>query len=334
MKNSKKLSRCFFIVFFLVIVFCWPVYVLIQNRNIPVLPRLKLSQCKINGTRVNVKDYVINELAYRDLPQGLNGDSLIFDEDRFYAPKDEKGLCLLLSKDGKSGYSPLMTFRYLMVLFNNYRISGEKKYFEKTRSISDALMLTAVESNGALYFPYTLDLSGSKNQHLKAPWYSGMAQGVGLSFYSRIYKITHDAKYLEIARKIFQSFKNIRNADKKPWVAYVDKNHYYWIEEYPAEPEDHTLNGFIYAIFGLYEYYLLDKTEESREILQAALTTVNYYLPLYRRIGGKSFYCLGHRERYGTYHKVHIKQLKQLFGITNDKYFLSMAGKFQADWKK
>jgi len=316
---------------------------LIQNKYIPVLPRLKLSSWGLNGAPVNVKEYTIQELSYRDFPQGSNGQNLILDIEKRYAPRDERGLCLLTSKDGKSGYSPLRTFRYLMLLLNNYRISGEEKYLEKMKRISGELLLTAVDSMGALYFPYTLDLDihGLGKQFLKAPWYSGMAQGVGLSFYCRAYEITKDPQYLEIARKVFRSFKNVKNEDSmvrmaygKPWVAYVDEKHYYWIEEYPTKPPDHTLNGFIYAIFGLYEYYLLDKTDEAKNILQAAITTINHYLPLYRRKGRKSFYCLGHRERYGTYHKLHIRQLKQLFSITQDDYFLSMAEQFAADWNK
>ena len=40
---------------------------------------------------------------------------------------------------------------------------------------------------------------------------------------------------------------------------YKDEHGNIWLEEYPTIPTSHVLNGFIYAIFGIYDLYRVTK---------------------------------------------------------------------------
>jgi len=282
----------------------------------------------INGIDIKVEDFVLKKLEYESLPQGYTGRSIIPLEDL----REIVELPTLEYK-GEEGYHPVRISRLLLALLNSYKATGEQAYLEKAEFISDKYIHTAIESNGAIFFPYTFDfyLHGIKDELMKAPWYSGMAQGISLSAYVRFYQITKDQKYLEIADKIFKSFTNFKNNGHNPWIVYVDKNGYYWVEEYPIWPPANTLNGFIFGIYGLYEYWLLKQDNESERVLKVALTTIKHYIAKFRNPGSISFYCLKHEVQSERYHKLHIEQLENLYQITKDRYFKEMADTFRLD---
>ncbi len=119
---------------------------------------------------------------------------------------------------------------------------------------------------------------------------------------------------------------------EKPWVAYVDKDNFYWIEEYPLFVPDSTLNGYLFAIFGVYEYYLLKRDNLSKLILNASLTTLQNYLPNFRNPGGCSFYCLKHKVESAKYHYFHIILLDRLNRIVEEDYFAIMRDLFESDY--
>jgi len=230
-------------------------------------------------------------------------------------------------------FNPVSAADETSFLINSYRITGNKDFLEKAKEISAKLLTNGKEINGALYFPYDFPFAmhEQNNEILSPPWYSGMAQGEALAAFSRLYQITGDRSYLVAADKVFQSFLNVRGKSQ-PWTVFADKAGYYWIEEYPEEVSDQTLNGFIYGLFGVYDYYLLTKNPESLKVLEASLTTLKKYLPLYRNPGGISFYCLKHKRGSPTYHQVHIRQLNKLYQITGDSFFKQMADEFYADY--
>jgi hypothetical protein len=287
-----------------------------------------LSTISLNGIAIKVKDYSLQRLDYESLPQGYTGRSTISVED----PGEIAELPTLTYK-GQKGYHPVRIARLLLALLNSYKVTSEQAYLEKAKVISDKYVDTATESTGAMYFPYTFDfhLHGIQKELMEAPWYSGMAQRISLSAYVRFYQVTGEQKYLGIVNKVFKSFTNLRNNEHNPWIAYVDDNGYYWIEEYPIWPPAHTLNGFLYAIFGLYEYWLLKQDVESETVLKAAITTIQHYLSQYRNPGELSFYCLKHKVQNLAYHKIHINQLYELYLICQDEYFHEMMYAFQRD---
>jgi hypothetical protein len=165
-----------------------------------------------------------------------------------------------------------------------------------------------------------------------APWSSGMAQGDVLSVFVRLYEATGKAEYLEVAHETFQSFTRF-HGESTPWTVRVDSSDFYWIEEYPFEEGTQVLNGFIYGLSGLYDYYILTGDDTAKQLVRAALTTLNHYLPEYRDEGNASYYCLYHKINSPKYHiKDHLPQLEYLYKISGDPYFNTMYDLFYADY--
>lgn len=236
---------------------------------------------------------------------------------------DNEGI-VIFKYQGKIYYNPVQIAEKIIYFLNKKKLKETEKFAQKLIDISQEL-------DGALFFPYQFDfyLHGIEKEKMTAPWYSGMAQGQALTVFVRLYKMTKKRRYFLVAQKIFQSFKYFYGSHN-PWICYSENNHL-WIEEYPMTKPGHTLNGFNYAIFGLYDYWLLTNDSNCRNILLGSLTTIKENIGKFRQAGDISLYCLKHRRKSAHYHQVHIKQLKMFYKMTGDKYFQEMAKKFYDD---
>ncbi len=85
-------------------------------------------------------------------------------------------------------------------------------------------------------------------QLLKAPWYSGLAQGQGISLLLRVWRLTGDERYLDAAVNAFEAM-TIPTTDGG--VQFVDEDGDVWLEEYITAPPTHILNGFIWGLWGV-----------------------------------------------------------------------------------
>jgi len=165
---------------------------------------------------------------------------------------------------------------------------------------------------------------------LKAPWYSGLAQGQGISVLIRALKETNDSRYKQAADEAIKVFDISTDSGG---VNYIDTNGNQWIEEYIVHPPTHILNGFIWGLWGLYDYgiYLKDKKVLSQ--FENYIKTLEKNLDTYDT-GFWSLY-----EHSGTwlgmiastfYHKLHIVQLKVLFELTKNENFSRTATKWES----
>lgn len=244
-------------------------------------------------------------------------------------PSDSEGIILY----GDQYYNPVSIANTGLYYLDSYKKTNNVEYLNMTTKYANKLTELSYQDKEAIYFPYNFnfEMHGLKNDVMMAPWYSGMAQGEALSLFVRLYEFTNNKEYLKTANKIFKSFTYLGN-NNSPWTVYVDDEKYYWIEEYPSEDPDHTLNGFIFSLYGVYDYYSLTKDKQSKEILDASLTTLKRYLPDFEKKGDKSFYCLKHQKQDSFYHKKHIEQLNMLYKMTGDEYFKMMADNFYRDF--
>ena len=196
---------------------------------------------------------------------------------------------------------------------------------------ADKLINISLHTDSTCLFPYSFNYSFHEVDIMKAPWYSAMAQGKALSVFCRLYELTSDDRYIEIADKIFNSFYRFKyNSD--PWISCIDKDGALWLEEYPHEEPSHVLNGMIFAIYGIYDYYILNNSEEAKVMLKASLTTIKNNLENYRQIDDLSYYSLKYDHKIDYYQRIHIQQLHDLSAITDDNYFSDMADLMQEDF--
>ncbi len=279
-------------------------------------------------TEFKYKDYSIYDLPFNDKPYAWWIPAKLDDY-----TTDSDGI-IVFELNGNHYYHPVQIAQKMLHFIASYHRTDDDNYIIETERFAEKLVDNALTYNGALYFPYEFDWNlGGFGIKMKAPWYSGMAQGQVLSAMARLYQVTQEPRHLEICSQIFKSFTLFKGLSD-PWIAYVDNDQYYWIEEYPELDPNHVLNGFIFALFGLYDYYLIDNREDVKTYLQAGLTTMADHLSLYRRVGGYSLYSLKYNVTYPDYHLVHTDQIKYLYEITKDPHFINLYIDYYGDYHK
>ncbi len=238
-----------------------------------------------------------------------------------------------------TSYHPVFIAQHALYTLNEYDSSGSTKTLNHLKKIADKLISLSLKQDSAMFFPYTFQYSLHTciEETMMPPWYSGMAQGQILSVFTRLYEITGDSNYLDASHQIFNSYTRFKGSGHKPWVSCIDKKGYLWLEEYPRDLPCHTLNGMIFGIFGIYDYYRVTKDENAKRLLRASMLTIKRNMHKFRDKDEVSWYCLKHKNFNGKnpfYHKVHIKQLKFLYRITGDEYFNKMADSLYQDTKE
>ncbi|WP_148414459.1 D-glucuronyl C5-epimerase family protein [Haloferax sp. KTX1] len=297
----------------------------------------EVSRAQRDGARFDVeatrRSFDLRRTSFEHRPQFILGRR---EAPRcLYDPGDVSGIeeVQTATIDGETGQMPIRTFRAMMRLTHCYRERGADPFLSKAMSIGEAALDNATRVEGVPYFPYTMPKGGSSAE-MEPPWYSGMAQGTALSAYVRLYEHTGDVRHKWIADAVAESFGRIPRATDGPWTVMVDDG-YYWIEEYPADPPTHVLNGFLVGLWGLYEYWLVfDEPDWVERLLNAAITTVYDHLSEYRVPGEVSWYGLDKEAGYRgneTYHAVHTHQIGVLYHLTGDDYFRTMERRFESD---
>ena len=164
---------------------------------------------------------------------------------------------------------------------------------------------------------------------LKAPWYSGLAQGQGISLLLRVWKETAKSEYFDAAARAFISFSK---STKEGGVCFTDDHGDLWFEEYIVTPPTHILNGFIWAAWGVYDFFLASKKESARHLFDQAVQTLRRNLNRYD-MGFWSLY-----EQSGTrlpmvassfYHRLHVAQLRVMYRLTGDDLFSRYADRWE-----
>jgi len=165
---------------------------------------------------------------------------------------------------------------------------------------------------------------------LKAPWYSALAQGQGISLLVRAYRETNATAYLEAAERAFATFLKSTN---EGGVTFTDARGNIWFEEYIVSPPTHILNGFIWAAWGVYDYFLATQNSAARDLFAQSMLTLRANLERYD-LGFWSLY-----EQSGTlfpmvaspfYHRLHVVQLRVMHRLTGDEIFARFADKWEA----
>lgn len=153
-------------------------------------------------------------------------------------------------------------------------------------------------------------------EKLKAPWYSGLAQGQGISLLVRAYRATGNGDYLDAAERAFTSF--LLPVDQGG-VQYLDHEGDLWLEEYITSEPTHILNGFMWSLWGVYDYYLATSDVQAHELFYRCAQTLVRNLDRYD-LGYWSLYELS-RTRLKMvaspfYHRLHAVQLRVTSRLT------------------
>lgn len=242
---------------------------------------------------------------------------------------DEQGIPMLNYR-GRIGlqHNPIAAAQWGLGNYNLFRRSGREDCYSKFLLASDWLC-ERLEQNARGVHVWNHNFDWEYRQTLKAPWYSGLAQGQGVSLLVRAHAETGDAKYLNAATLAFGSFLVNTAAGG---VSVTDNQGNIWFEEYVVSEPTHILNGFIWAAWGVYDYFLATGSREAVNLFASAITTLRANLDRYD-LGFWSLY-----EQSGTllpmiaspfYHRLHVAQLRAMHRITADELFARYADRWE-----
>ena len=262
-----------------------------------------------------------------------------FQKAGYTAHLDAEGIPLL-DYHGKIGvqYNPIAISQWGLGNYNLFRESQD--YAGRNNRIENASeqrflaasdwLCSHLEQNSQGVWVWNHYFDWEYRTTLKAPWYSGLAQGQGISLLVRAHAETGEAKYLESAQRAFSSFlKPVTEGG----VLFVDEQRNTWFEEYVVSPPTHILNGFIWACWGVRDYFLATKDVAAGKLFEQAVETLRANLHRY----DLAFWSL--YEQSGTrlpmvaspfYHELHIVQLRVMYRLTGAKQFADSAARWQA----
>jgi len=164
---------------------------------------------------------------------------------------------------------------------------------------------------------------------LRAPWYSGLAQGQGVSLLLRAYAESRDEKHRETASRAIIALKT---PIMQGGVLFEDEVKNLWIEEYLVHPPTHILNGFIWALWGVFDYWVSCSDASARTVFDRGVETLLKNLSRYDT-GYWSLY-----EQSGTrlrmlaspfYHRLHIIQMRVMAKLTGERQFEDYAERWE-----
>jgi heparosan-N-sulfate-glucuronate 5-epimerase len=237
----------------------------------------------------------------------------------------------MLDYHGEIGlqYNPIAIAQWGLGNYNLFRRSGNDDRRRKFLAASDWLC-THLEQNPAGIWVWNHHFDWEYRTPLQHPWYSGLAQGQGISLLLRSHRETGDASFLEAAQKAFLSF---TKSTSEGGVTFTDKRGDLWIEEYIVSPPTHILNGLMWAVWGVYDYYLATGDAFARTVYEATVHTLLNNIACYD-LGFWSLY-----EQSGTflpmvaspfYHQLHIVQLRVMHILTGEERFLHFAERWES----
>lgn len=280
--------------------------------------------------------YKNNNLKYEDnIQYSAMGDYLDFSDTRNFTPSstlkfDSNGIPMV-KYGNKFYYNPVTVAQYALHLHSSY-IKGDTTKLADFFKCADFLE-NYMSPDGSLR--YTFDF-----ETLKAGWTSSMAQGETLSVLSRAYVLSVEegkprTDYIDCGNKIFNyAITPVQNGGVMDNLSALDPSlsGYIFFQEYVNNAHEYTLNGFIFTLFGIYDWYQLSgstnmiNAELTKHYYEEGIKSLKVVLPYYD-LGGYTSYDLTFLINGSTphcsnnYHVVHIEQLQAIYSITKDPFF-------------
>lgn len=241
-----------------------------------------------------------------------------------YAKIDKDGIPYFVNNN-RAYYNPVLVIQLGIICHD---LCLKKVQFEKNQKTllkcMDWLDNNKVDKNNAFWFLVNND---NKQYNLKSGWISGMYQGQAISLYLRAYQFYDNKNYLITAEKICNSFKyNYSEGGFKR----IDEFGCTWFEEYPSEKPSYVLNGFIYSMFGILDFYRVTESQEAKELWEECVRTLEVNLKKYD-VWYWSVYDQQKEQLVSYYYQknVHIPLMQIMYGLTKNELFNTYAFKWQ-----
>ena len=214
--------------------------------------------------------------------------------------------------NGEKMYFSTTIFQYGLASYDLYLMNKETSFLKKMINCAD-WAVDNIEQNGGWV---TLAFENEKEP------YSAMSQGEGISLLIRAHIETQTPKYLDCARKAMELM--LTDICDGGVISYKDDE--ITLYEYTYRPL--VLNGWIFALWGMYDYYKYFQDEKVQNIFERALDSFKKNLP---KFDAKywSKYDIEKRIASPFYHKLHIAQLRVMHDLYEDEIYKEYADKWE-----
>jgi hypothetical protein len=255
---------------------------------------------------------------------------MLFREKADYAGSYDADGIPMLDYHGAIGlqYNPIAIAQWGLANFNCSCETGDKVRWQKTLKAADWLTVNLEQNSNGLWV-WNHHFDWDYRDTLKAPWYSGLAQGQGVSLLLRAHVHSKDEKYRDAAD---QAFIALTQPIAAGGVLFEDEEKNLWIEEYLVDPPTHILNGFMWALWGVFDYWRARADAAAKQIFDRGVATLlrnlvrfdTGYWSLYEQSGTRLKMLAS-----PFYHQLHSVQLRVMSELTGDARFTTLAERWE-----
>lgn len=203
--------------------------------------------------------------------------------------------------------------------WNAAEIFNDKSSLEKFRLWASWFLKNQTDGKWA----WSSDLP---SRNLKAPWLSGLTQSLGISVLLREYQLSGDKQYLDAAA---QALAWMNKPISQGGIRFkADRG--VWYEEYPdAANPSHVLNGHMWALFGIWDYYRVTGKSSVKTMFDDGVSALVAEIHKYD-IGYWSVYAQTNRVDTvtGAYQQFIIEQLRVISAISGEKSLENIADRW------
>lgn len=220
-------------------------------------------------------------------------------------------------------YNPTVIAQYGLSAASRYLAavgSHDPRDLDRLRRMSD--WLVANQDGGGRWL-YRFDFSTPSAGRLRAPWVSAIAQGTAISLLTRAYRITFDRRYLDAAARALGPF--ARSPARGGVVAGFAGRP--WYEEYPSTTPTHVLNGFMFALIGLYDECRF--SERACALFATGARSLRARIARFDRRGG-SYFAANRVAASPFYHRLHIRLLTAIADVYPSRPLSAMRARWAA----
>ncbi len=227
---------------------------------------------------------------------------------------------------GGKEYVPIRIMQHALRFYNEWMSTHDAKKRVQFEKYAEWLIHHAVVSDWRACWPHKrpMKLAGYR---FSGSWIGCMDQGFALSVLLRYHSLQTDKKK---KARIASMMKGIVNTFGRTVEhgGVRDESDGVWFEEFGAVERAHVLNGFMYALMGLYEYASYSKSMDAKRFFNEGIRTLEKQIQRFETSLGPMRWTRYDSRKLGYagwhYHgEVHVPQAKILYEITGREFLLS-----------
>ncbi len=241
-----------------------------------------------------------------------------------YGTLDRAGV-FYAAADGSfpAAYHPTNIAQYALAQWNAFLTTGDGKHRQ-------AFMIQAqwlVDHETFLAHDRSVWLVPFANTDYFAaePWLSAMTQGEAISVLVRAYRLTGEETFLDVARRALRTFE--LEIQEGGVSASVGKDGIFF-EEVAVYPAAHILNGYLFALFGLYDYVALTGDAQIAALIRRSSATLHSLIEGYDTGYWSRYELLFRHLAPSFYHALHITQFEALAQYSACEHCAALAARW------